>query len=117
MIAGMTDHHSEYLARAVAGLTPEGHRRVDELLAQLGQAAGNHEWLVRFAKALETEADSGTVDASPDEPLLKLTDDELDRLTTGFMTIRDTETADDVSDWANAVITMITDERDRGFLG
>src|SRR5437763_187428 len=26
------DPHAEYLARAVAALTPEGHRRVDELL-------------------------------------------------------------------------------------
>ena len=29
------DHHSAYLARAVAALTPQGHERVDELLEQL----------------------------------------------------------------------------------
>jgi hypothetical protein len=113
----MADHHTAYLAKTVAALTPEGHKRVDELLEQLGQAAGNHEWLVRLAKALEAEADSGTVGSEADEPVLKLTDNELDRLTTGFMTIRDTEPLDDVADWANAVIALITDERDRGFLG
>ena len=113
----MADHHTEYLAQTVAALTPEGHRRADELLEQLSKAAGNHEWLVRFAKALEHEADSGTVDTSPDEPVLKLTDAELDGLTSGFMTIRDTERLDDVADWANAVIALITDERDRGILG
>jgi hypothetical protein len=113
----MTDHHTEYLARTVSALSPEGHKRVDELLDQLAQAAGNHEWLVRFAKARESEADSGSVDAPVDEPLLKLTDEELDRLTTGFLTIRDTEPLDDVADWANAVIQLITDERDRGFIG
>jgi hypothetical protein len=113
----VADHHTEYLAQTVAALTPEGHKRVDELLEQLAQAAGNHEWLVRFAKALESEVESGKVDTSPDEPVLKLTDDELDRLTTGFLTIRDTEPLDDVANWANAVIALITDERDRGFIG
>ena len=113
----MADHHTEYLAQTVSALTPEGHKRVDELLEQLAQAAGSHEWLVRFAKARETEADSGAVGPGADEPVVKLSDDELDRLTTGFMTIRDTEPLDDVSNWANAVIALITDERDRGFLG
>ena len=32
------DHHNYYLARAVAALTPEGRKRVDELLDEL--AAG-----------------------------------------------------------------------------
>jgi hypothetical protein len=111
------DHHSEYLKETVAALTPEGHRRVDELLEQLAQAAGNHEWLVRFAKTREAEADSGDVGAPPVEPTLELTDEELDRLTTGFLTIRDTEPLDDVANWANAVIALITDERHRGLIG
>ena len=44
-----SDHHTEYLARAVAELTPEGRERVDELLDQLAEAAGGREWLTRFA--------------------------------------------------------------------
>jgi hypothetical protein len=117
VVVGASDHHSEYLKETVAALSPEGHRRVDELLEQLAQAAGGHEWLVRFAKTREAEADSGDVDAPPLEPTLKLTDEELDRLTTGFITIRDTERLDDVANWANAVLALITDERDRGLLG
>ena len=46
-----SDHHSEYLARAVAALTPDGRRRVDELLDQLAAAVGGRERLVRFATA------------------------------------------------------------------
>jgi len=34
------DHHSEYLAKTIAALTPEGHVRVDELLAGLAVASG-----------------------------------------------------------------------------
>ena len=45
------DHHSEYLARAVAALTPQGRERVDELLDQLADAAADRDELVRFAKA------------------------------------------------------------------
>jgi hypothetical protein len=30
---GSSDHHSEYLARTVAALTPEGNARVDAILA------------------------------------------------------------------------------------
>jgi hypothetical protein len=41
----MTDHHSEYLAKAIAALTPEGHQRVDELMEQLAEAGGSHEAL------------------------------------------------------------------------
>ena len=37
------DHHSEYLARAVAALTPAGHRRVDELLDQLAEVVADRE--------------------------------------------------------------------------
>jgi hypothetical protein len=35
------DHDSAYLARAVATLTPEGHRRVDELLDKLADAVAD----------------------------------------------------------------------------
>jgi hypothetical protein len=113
----VADHHTEYLAQAIAALTPEGHKKVDAYLDQLAQAAGSHDWIVRLARTLETEADSGRVGTEADEPVLNLTDEELDRLTQGFLQIRDTEHADDVADWANAVIQLITDERDRGFIG
>ena len=46
-----TDHHSEYLARALDALTPEGHERVDELLDQLAEVVGDHEAVARFAAA------------------------------------------------------------------
>jgi hypothetical protein len=105
------DHHSEYLAQTVAALTPEGHRRVDELLEQLAQAGISHEWLVRFAKTRETEADTGRTDGSPaDEPASHLSPGELDGLMTGFITIRDQEPLDDVANWANAVIALLEDE-------
>jgi hypothetical protein len=105
------DHHSEYLARAVAALTPEGHERVDELLDQLAGAAAHREWLVRFAKARKAEADLGRTDVSPgDEPGQMLSAQELDRLIAGFMTIRDQEPLDDVADWANAVLALLEDE-------
>ena len=42
-----TDHHSEYLAEAIAALTPEGRARVNELLDELAEAAGGRERLVR----------------------------------------------------------------------
>ena len=35
----MKDHHSEYLAKTIAALTPEGHVRVDELLDELAGSA------------------------------------------------------------------------------
>ena len=106
-----TDHHREYLARTVAALTPEGHRRVDELLEQLAAVVGDHEWLVRFAKAREVEADLGRTDLSTDvEPARMLTERERDELMTGFTTIRDQEPLDDVSDWANAVLALLEDE-------
>ena len=101
------DHHTEYLARAVAALTPQGHQRVDELLDQLAVAAGNRAELVRFAKARKAEADLGRTDSGP---LSAFTRRELDGLVTGFMTIRDQEQLDDVADWANAVLALIEDE-------
>ena len=64
--AGMssTDHHSEYLARALDALTSEGHERVDELLDQLAEVVGDHEAVARFAAARKAEADAGRMDAS-----------------------------------------------------
>src|SRR5262249_8796581 len=102
-------HHSESLARAVASLTPEGRERVDELLAQLAQAAGLRPHLLEFARARQVEADLGRTDLSPiDEP--ELTEAERDALLGGFITIRDQEHLDDVADWANAVIALLEDE-------
>jgi hypothetical protein len=101
------DHHTAYLAPAVAALTPEGRQRVDEILDQLAGAAGGRERLLRFAGARRVEADDGTVSAH-DEP--ELTADEIRALTVGFRTIRDDEPGDDVSDWANAVLALLDDE-------
>jgi hypothetical protein len=103
-----SDHHSAYIARAVAALEPEGHRRVDELLEQLAQAAGGREWLVRFAKAREAESEGAAI---ADEPADRLGEQELYALLVGFKTIRDSEPRDDVTDWANAVIALLEDER------
>ena len=106
------DHHSEYLARAVAALTPEGRGRVDELLEQLGEVVGGHAQVLRFAKAREAEADLGrTTVAEGAEPGDRLTVAELDVLIAGFTTIRDQEPLDDVGDWANAVLALLDDER------
>ena len=106
-----SDHHSAYLAKAVAGLTPEGRRRVDELLDELAAAGHGREWVVRFALTREAEVDAGRTDASADEPGARLSPRELDVLTAGFMTIRDQEPLDDVSNWANAVLALLADER------
>ena len=106
-----SDHHSAYLAKAVAGLTPEGRRRVDELLDQLAAAGQGREWVVRFALAREAEVDAGRTDASAEDPGTRLSPQELDVLTAGFMTIRDQEPLDDVSNWANAVLALLADER------
>jgi hypothetical protein len=106
------DHHSAYLARAVAALTPEGRRRVDELLEQLAEVVGGHEQVLRFARAREAEADLGSTDvAGGPEPGNMLTEQELDVLIAGFTTIRDQESLDDVGDWANAVLALLEDER------
>jgi hypothetical protein len=101
------DHHSEYLAKAVAALSPEGRARVDVLLDELAEAAGGHERLVRFADTRRVEADSGQ--AQPSVPA-ELTEQELDGLRRGFIAIRDGEPRDDVTDWANAVLALIQDE-------
>jgi hypothetical protein len=105
------DHHSEYLARAVSALTPKGRKRVDRLLDQLLEAAGGRPEIVRFGQALMDEADTGTT--NPDAEALTgqmLSGEELDRLLSGFMQIRDGEPLDDVGDWANAVIALLEDE-------
>lgn len=106
------DHHRAYLARAVGALTPEGHQRVDMILDELAGAVSDHAWLVRFAKARATEADTGRAD-TPDarEPALMLGEQELGVLTAGFRTIRDQEPLDDVADWANAVLALLKDDQ------
>jgi hypothetical protein len=101
------DHHSEYLARAVGALTPEGHRRVDELLDQLAEAVGDRRWLVLWAKARRSEADGSGAVADPGAVF---TAEERSVLLAGFRRIRDQEPLDDVSDWANAVIALLQDE-------
>src|SRR5580765_6914663 len=84
------NHHSKYLAKAVAALTPEGRKRVDELLDQLAVAGRSREWVVHFAMAREAEVEAGRTDASQtDEADDRLNEEEIDGLTAGFMTIRD----------------------------
>jgi hypothetical protein len=107
-----TPGHSEYLAEAVATLTPEGRKRVDELLDQLAVAGRDREWVVRFALAREAEVDADRTDTSADEELAERpSEEELDILIAGFMTIRDLEPLDDVANWANAVLALLADER------
>jgi hypothetical protein len=112
MTVNTADHHSTYLAKAVAALTPEGRKRVDELLDQLAVAGRSREWVVRFALAREAEVDAGQTDTSADEEVgERLSEEELDILTAGFMGIRDQEQLDDVADWANAVLALLADDR------
>ena len=81
------------------------------LLEQLTEAGAGHASLLRFAEVRETEADTGRTDASGDPgPAAILTEQELDGLVAGFITIRDQEPLDDVSDWANAVLALLEDE-------
>ncbi len=104
------DHHGEYLARAVAALTPEGRRRVGELLAQLLDAAAGDEPVVRFAAERKTEVDLGrTVPATSQAPEAWPDGRDLDSLVAGFTAIRDQEPRDDVADWANAVVALLED--------
>lgn len=107
----MADHHTEYLARAVAALTPEGRKRADELLEELAAAVGGNAWLAQFAQVREAEVDAGRTEPSTNpDPGLMLTKQQRDALITGFTTIRDQEVLDDVNDWANAVIELLEDE-------
>lgn len=101
-----SDHHSAYLARALAALTPEGRARVDELLDQLAEAARADERVVGFAAARRAEVAAGRSDP---EPSNGLTQQELDVLLGGFLRIRDQERRDDVADWANAVVALLED--------
>jgi len=105
----MKDHHSEYLAKTIAALTPEGHVRVDELLDELARSAGDVGLVSQFAMIREHEADSGKLAAGPD-PGRSFTKHQLDELVTGFTIIRDQEPLDDVTDWANAVIQLLEDD-------
>jgi hypothetical protein len=107
-----TDHHSAYLARAIDALTPEGHKRVDELLDQLAEVVGDHEAVARFAAARKAEADTGRMETSV-SPGRELSGQELNILIPGFRTIRDQEPEDDVADWANAVVALLEDEAHR----
>jgi hypothetical protein len=112
MTVNTPDHHSNYLAKTVAALTPEGRKRVDAILDQLAVAGRSREWVVRFAMTREAEVDASRTDTSPaEEPGERLSEEELGILTTGFMTIRDQEPLDDVADWANAVLALLADER------
>ena len=100
------DHHSAYLARAVAALEPDGRARVEELLEQLAEAARADARVVGFAAARRAEVAAGLVDP---EHSNGLTEQELDVLLGGFLRIRDQEPRDDVSDWANAVVALLED--------
>ena len=109
-----TDHHSDYLTRALEALTPAGHERVDELLDQLAEVVGDHEAVARFAAARKAEADAGQMDACTDIPSRRvLSPQELNILIPGFRTIRDQEPLDDVADWANAVVALLEEEAHR----
>jgi hypothetical protein len=103
------DHHSEYLAKAIGALTPEGHVRVDELLDELAESVGDRGLVSQFAMIREQEADSGKLAVGPD-PGRSFTKQQLDDLITGFTIIRDLERLDDVNDWANAVIQLLEDD-------
>jgi hypothetical protein len=103
------DHHSEYLAKTIAALTPEGRARVDELLDALAAGVANQGAIFEFALVRKREADSGDLAAGPD-PGLSFTKQQLDELITGFTIIRDQEPLDEVNNWANAVIQLLEDD-------
>jgi hypothetical protein len=105
-----TDHHSEYLAKAIAALTPEGRKRVDELLEQLTEVVGDHHAVASFAAARRAEVDAGGAESAGVGPERALSRQELDILIPGFRAIRDQEHEDDVADWANAVVALLEDE-------
>ena len=103
------DHHSAYLSRALAGLTPAGRARIDELLDDLVASAGNHGEVVRFASARRAEVTRCETVGTELESTEMLTASELNELIGGFIRIRDQEHLDDVADWANAVIALLED--------
>ena len=81
------DHHSAYLAKAIEALTPEGHKRVDELLQQLAEVVGDNEAVANFAAARRAEADVGRMEGPADvSPGRVLSRQELDILIPGFRT-------------------------------
>ncbi|HEU0057345.1 MAG TPA: hypothetical protein VFQ08_08810 [Gaiella sp.] len=100
------DHHSAYLARALAALELDGRARVEELLGQLAEAARADERVVAFATARRAEVTAGRVDL---ELPTRLTEQEIDVQLGGYLRIRDQEPRDDVSDWANAVVALLED--------
>ena len=109
-----SDHHSEYLARAVAALTPEGRRRAGELLEQLLDAAAGDEPVVRFAADRKIEIDLGrTILPTSQAPEAWPGGRDVDSLMAGFTAIRDQEPLDDVADWANAVVALLEDRAGR----
>jgi hypothetical protein len=109
-----TDHHSAYLAKAIDGLTPEGHKRVDELPDQLAEVVGDPEAVLRFPAARKAEADAGRIEASVSVTTGRaLSAQELNILIPGFRTIRNQEPLDDVADWPNAVAALLEDEARR----
>ena len=113
-----TDHHSEYLTKAIGALTPEGHKRLDELLDQLAEVVGDHVEVARFAAARRAEADAGRIGPSAGvTPGRALSRQELDILIPGFRAIRDQEPLDDVANWANAVVALLEDEASRNPAG
>jgi hypothetical protein len=105
----VTDHHSEYLAKTIGELTPEGRARVDELLEGLSDKVGDQGLVSQFAVIRKQEVDSGKLAAGPD-PGRSFTKEQFDGLITGFTLIRDQESLDDVNDWANAVIQLLEDD-------
>lgn len=105
----MADHHSEYLAKTIAALTPAGRARVDALLDGLARSVGDRGLVYEFAMVREHEADSGRLAAGPD-PGRSFTKQQFDELITGFTIIRDQEPLDEVNDWANAVIQLLEDD-------
>jgi hypothetical protein len=109
-----TDHQSEYLVKAIDALTPEGRKRVDELLEQLAEVVGDHAAVARFAAARRAEVDVGRIESSADVSTGRaLSRQELGVLIPGFRAIRDQEPLDDVADWANAVVALLEDEARR----
>ena len=86
-----SDHHTEYLAKAVSALTPEGRKRADELLDELAASVGDNGWIAKFAWVREAEVDLGRTGLTPPDadPGLRLTKQQLDELISGFTTIRD----------------------------
>jgi hypothetical protein len=107
----MADHHTEYLKKTLAGLTPDGRARVNELLDELSASVGNEGLVAEFAATRKQEVASGTLAPWPDDGRW-FSQHQLDELITGFTIIRDQERLDDVNDWANAVIQLLEDDAD-----